>query len=109
MKIIFNTDQVYLHGGIEKVMATKANHFASLPNTEVYIVTTEQRGIVPCYELDQRIRLIDLGVDYNRTKSYFSWENLKKVYRHFNKQNTLFKSLKPNAIISPNFNFDHYW
>lgn len=52
MKIVFNTDQIYLHGGIEKVMATKANYFANLPNTEVYIITTEQGINEVCYPLD---------------------------------------------------------
>ena len=109
MKIIFNTDQIHLHGGIEKVMATKANYFAALPEVEVYVVTTEQKNLSPRYALNSRIKLLDLGVDYDRTKSYFSIQNLKKAKLHYKKQNALFKSLKPDVIISPNFNFDHYW
>lgn len=109
MKILFNTDQIYLHGGIEKVMATKANYFAALPHTEVIIVTTEQQQRPPCYPLDSRIKLIDLGVDYNRSKSYFSKENIIKAVRHFKRQKKLFKELQSEVIISPNFNFDHYW
>lgn len=26
MRIVFNTDQIYLHDGIEKVMSTKVNY-----------------------------------------------------------------------------------
>ena len=109
MKIVFNTDQIHLHGGIEKVMATKANHFASLPGVEVFIVTAEQKGLAPCYTLDERIRLIDLAVDYDRTQSYFSGGNLLKAVKHFRSQKKLFRDLSPDVIISPNFNFDHYW
>lgn len=109
MKVVFNTDQVYLHGGIEKVMATKANYFANIPGVEVFIVTTEQQNKPACYSLDLKIQLIDLGVDYNRSRSYFSKENLKKAVTHFKKQKALFKELEPDVIISPNFNFDHYW
>lgn len=109
MKIVFNTDQIHLHGGIEKVMATKANYFAALPEVEVYVVTAEQKNLPPRYSLDSRIKLLDLGVDYDRTKSYFSIQNLKKAKLHYQKQKALFKSLKPDVIISPNFNFDHYW
>lgn len=109
MKIVFNTDQIYLHGGIERVMATKANYFANLPNTEVFIVTTQQGKNNPCYEFDQRIQLVDLAINYNRNKSYFSIENIKKAIVHFRKQKRLFQSIKPDVIISPNFNFDHYW
>lgn len=109
MKILYNTDQTYLHGGIEKVMATKANYLANQKGVEVYIVTTEQVQNRPCYSLDSKIKLIDLGINYNRSKSYFSFENLKKALRHFKTQKKLFKKLKPDVIISPNFNFDHYW
>lgn len=109
MKIIFNTDQIHLHGGIEKVMATKVNYFAALPEVEVYVVTTEQKNLPPRYTLDSRVKLLDLGVDYDRTKSYFSIQNLKKAKLHYKKQKALFESLKPDAVISPNFNFDHYW
>ncbi len=109
MRIVFNTDQVSLHGGIEKVMAIKANYWASIPGYEVYIVTTEQSSNPPCYELDSRIKMIDLGVNYNRSISYFSGSNLKKSWLHFKRQKELFNQLRPDVIISPNFNFDHYW
>jgi len=109
MTILFNTDQIYLHGGIEKVMATKANFFANCKDVEVIIVTTEQKGLTPRYTLDSRIKLIDLGVNYDREKSYFSYINLKKAFLHYRKQKALFGDLKPDVIISPNYNFDHYW
>lgn len=109
MKIVFNTDQIFLHGGIEKVMATKANYFAHIPNVQVYIVTTEQGKRPPCYPLDKKVHLIDLEVNYNRSKSYSSKENLLKAYVHIRRQKILFHKLKPDVIISPNFNFDHYW
>ena len=109
MKIIMNTDQVYLHGGIEKVMATKVNWWANQPGTEVYIVTTEQQNRPPCYPLNSRVQLIDLGVNYNRSKSYLSRENFIKAIAHYRKQKKLFSQLKPDFIISPNINFDHYW
>ena len=109
MKIVFNTDQIYLHGGIEKTIATRANYFANLPNVEVYIITTEQNNELPCYVLDEKIKLIDLGITYNRSLSYLSKANLGKVLLHFHRQKALFTELQPNVIISPNFNFDHFW
>ena len=109
MKILFNTDQIYLHGGIEKVMATKANYFASLPNMEVIILTSEQQSKNACYNLDDRVKQVDLNVNYNRTKSYFSVENSSKAIKHFIKQRKILKKFQPDIIIAPNYNFDHYW
>lgn len=109
MKIVFNTDQIYLHGGIEKTIATKANYFVNLPDVEVVIVTTEQNGKPPCYPIDQRVRMVDIGINYSRDLSYFTMSNLGKVFRHFRCQKKLFNELQPDVVISPNFNFDHYW
>lgn len=109
MRILFNTDQIYLHGGIEKVMATKANYFASLPGFDVIILTTEQNHNNACYYLDERIKQIDVGINYDRTKSYFSATNLKKVFTHYFRQKKMFKKLQPDIVISANYNFDHYW
>lgn len=109
MKIVFSTDQIYLHGGIEKVLTKKANYFANLPDTEVVILTTEQKNNSPCYPLDKKIETIDMGIDYNRSLSYFSKANLIKAFKHFRKQKAILKKLKPDVLISPNFNFDHYW
>lgn len=109
MIIIFSTDQIYLHGGIEKVMATKANYFASLPNVQVIILTTGQRNYKPCYNLAPSIKLLDLGINYNVKKSYFSFENLKKAILHFIKQRKILNEIIPDVVISPNYSFDHYW
>lgn len=109
MKIIFNTDQIYLHGGIEKVMAIKANYFASLPDTEVFVITTEQKNQPSCYPLHHTIKLIDLQVNYDRKKSYFSFQNISKAIQHYYKQKKVIKKINPDFIIVPNFSFDYYW
>jgi len=109
MKILITTDQIYMHGGIEKVMATKVNWWAAQPGIEVFIVTTEQQGKPPCYPLDSRVNLVDLKVNYIRSSSYFASVNLRKAVAHFIKQKKCFRDIAPDVIISPNINFDHYW
>lgn len=109
MKILFSTDQIHLHGGIEKVLTIKANYWANQPDTEVIILTTEQRNQPPCYPLDPRVKLVDLAVDYDRAKSYFSLGNLGKARKHYFAQKKMLRKLKPDVVISPNYNFDHYW
>lgn len=108
MKIIFSTDQIYLHGGIEKVMAEKANYFADVCGYEVIILTNEQKGKEPCYSLSTKIQLLDLGINYEREKSYFSLHNLIKIPRHYHKLNKILKHLSPDVVIVPNFGFDFY-
>lgn len=108
MKIVFSTDQIYLHGGIEKVMATKANYFADEMSYNVTILTCEQRGIKPCYPLSPKIQLVDLGINYQREKSYFSPGNLFKLPFHFYKLHRVLRKLEPDAVIVCNYGFDYY-
>ena len=109
MRILFSTDQVHLHGGIEKVMAEKASYFADVLGYEVTILTTEQRGKPACYPLSDKIRLHDIGVNYDRQKSYFDVSNLKKIFSHFSRLNKAIGTIKPDVIISCNYAFDFYW
>lgn len=90
-------------------MATKANYFSTLKNFEVIILTTEQESRASCYLLDPQVKQIDLNVNYDRSKSYFTFKNLKKVYKHFLNQRKVLNIIKPDIIISANYNFDHYW
>lgn len=108
MKIVFSTDQIYRHGGIEKVMATKANYFAEELGYDVVILCCEQRSNKPCYSLSDKIRLVDLGINYHRQKSYFAPDNLLKVPSHLYKLNQKLKELEPDVVIVCNFGFDHY-
>ena len=76
MKIVFIIDQVYKHGGIERVLSVKANYLAQNTNHEIHIVTHEQQGKASCYDFDQAITFTDLGINYDRLKSYFHPKNL---------------------------------
>lgn len=109
MKIIFTTDQIYLHGGIERVLATKVNYFADILGYDVTILTSEQKGNKPFFKLSKTVKLIDMSINYNRSKSYFSFENLKKVPAHFFKMRKVLNSLNPDVIIVCNSAFDFYW
>ena len=109
MKIVFSTDQIYLHGGIEKVMAQKANYFADILGYEVFILTTEQKNKQPCYYLSLKIQLVDLHINYKRKKSFLHPQNLVKVPLHLYRWIVAMHSLKPEQLIVCNYTFDFYW
>ncbi|NGX84763.1 glycosyltransferase family 4 protein [Aequorivita sp. KMM 9714] len=109
MKIVFTTDQIYLHGGIERVLATKVNYFADVLGYDVTILTSEQKEKEPFFKLSERVNLVDMSINYNRSRSYFSFENLKKVPNHFFKMKKVLKNLNPDVIIVCNSSFDFYW
>ncbi len=109
MRLIFSTDQIYLHGGIEKVMAQKANYFADVLGYEVIILTTEQKQHAPCYALSPKIQLIDLNINYEREKSFLHPANLAKVPLHFFRWIVSMRQLKPQFLLVCNYAFDFYW
>lgn len=109
MKILYLTDQTYLHGGIEKVLSQKANYFADISGDEVTIVTYNQQGKIPVYPFSEKIRMIDLGINYEISRSYFHPFNLRKIPQHrFALQNVL-RDLQPDVVISSSFGPDFYF
>ena len=109
MKILFLTDQVYLYGGIEKVLSQKANYFAEILGDEVTIITYNQQNKKPSYSFSSKITFMDLGVNYEIGRSYFHPKNLKKVPRHIYGLKKVIHHLKPDVVISSSFGPDFYF
>ncbi len=70
-KILILVDQLNSHGGIEKLVALKANYWADVFQYEVTIVSTEQHQKLLVYKLSNKVKFIDLYINYHREKSYF--------------------------------------
>ena len=109
MKILFIIDQVYMHGGIERVLSIKANFFAENPTNKIFIITTEQKDKSPCYEFSNNITFKDLKINYNRTKSYFHPINFIKIPKHISKLSTFIKKTSPDVIIVCSHSTDTYF
>lgn len=109
MKIIFTTDQLFLHGGIEKVLSQKANYLADVLDDEVIIATFNQKGRKPVYHFSAKIQMFDLGINYAIGLSYFHPTNLKKIPAHRKALQTLLRHLKPDVVISCSFGPDFYF
>lgn len=109
MKILYTTDQIYLHGGIEKVLSQKANYLADVEKDDVIIVTYNQNGQKPCYHFSEKIKFYDLGVNYEIGKSYFHPNNLKKIPKHISALKKILKELKPDILVSCNYGVDFFF
>ena len=103
MKIIYNIAGTYNSGGMERVLANKANWLVEQGH-EVVIVTTDQRGQKPFFSLDKRIKCYDLGVNYeeNNGKSFVNKliHYPFKQWKHKRKLSALLHSLKADVVIS---------
>ena len=59
MRIAYLIAGTYNSGGMERVLANKANYLVA-HGYEVIIITTDQRGQKPFFSLDERIKCYDL-------------------------------------------------
>ncbi|MRT93458.1 glycosyltransferase family 4 protein [Ancylomarina sp. 16SWW S1-10-2] len=109
MKILYYTDQVYIHGGIERVLANKINYLCSQPEHEVYLITTEQKDNDFCYEVSSKLRHVDLSINYDRKLSYFHYKNLIRLPKHVKRLKRAIKDIKPDIIIQCNYAWDFYF
>lgn len=109
MKILYLTDQVYLHGGAERILSLKLNHFIEVYNYNVYLITTEQKNNKSVYYLNSKIKSKDLAVNYYREISYFHPKNVIKSIQHFIKLKREIKRVNPDVIISLSYSPDQYF
>lgn len=75
-KIAILIDQFHEHGGIEKLVSIKANYWSKYFNYDVTLIATENKNKPFVYKLEESVKFMDLEINYNRNKSYFSSENL---------------------------------
>lgn len=103
MRIVYCIAGTCNSGGMERVLANKANYLVK-HGYEVSIVTTDQRGEKPFFSLDERIPCYDLGINYeeNNGKSFFHKliHYPFKQYKHKKRLSALLKRLKADVVIS---------
>jgi glycosyltransferase involved in cell wall biosynthesis len=109
MNIVFIIDQVYMHGGIERVLSIKANYLSRIKGYTIHILTTEQQGKAPCYDFDSKINFEDLNINYIRNKSYFHPKNLLKLPHHITTLKKRLKDIAPDVVVVCSHSADTYF
>jgi glycosyltransferase involved in cell wall biosynthesis len=102
MKIVYCIAGTYNSGGMERVLASKANWLSEHEN-EVSIVTTDQRGRAPFFVLNKNIRCFDLGINYSENNGCSFFNKLFhypiKQYKHKRRLSKLLKKLKADIVV----------
>lgn len=103
MKIVYCIAGTYNSGGMERVLANKANYLVR-HGYEVVIATSDQRGQKPFFALDPAIRCVDLGINYEENNGKALWNKLWhypwKQYRHRKRMAALLAKERPDVTIS---------
>jgi len=64
MKVLYITEGVYNSGGVERVLSLKLNYLAREVGYEVILVTMNQKGRESFYELDEKVKRYDIGLNF---------------------------------------------
>ena len=64
MRIAYCTPSLYIPGGVERVLTTKANYLADVAGYDVYIILTDGKGKTPYYALSDKIHIINLDINF---------------------------------------------
>lgn len=103
MKIVYTIAATYNSGGMERVLANKANWLVR-KGYEISILTTDQKARSSFFELDPRIKVYDLGINYeeNNGKSFFNKliHYPFKQWRHKKALQRLLPELKADVVVS---------
>lgn len=88
---------------MERVLTNKANYWVRHGH-EVLIVTTDQCGEPPYFALDDRVRCVDLAINYEENNGKGIWNKLLhypcKQYRHRKRLTDVLKAENPDCTIS---------
>lgn len=103
MKILYNIAGTCHSGGMERVLANKTNWLVN-HGYEVIIVTTDQRGELPFFPLDSRVKHYDLGVNYEENNGRNFLNKLLhypfKQYKHKKRLRSVLAKECPDITIS---------
>ena len=103
MKIVYCIAGTYNSGGMERVLANKANYLAR-KGYEIVIITTDQRNRCSFFAFDARISFYDLEVNYEENNGGTFLDKLVhypfKQIKHKRRLTTLLMQLKADIVIS---------
>ena len=98
MKILYITDQIYLHGGAEKILIQKLNYWVEWYGYDVLLVTSQQHGKKPFFPLDEKVRWIDLELGYKEGMSFLNPSMFRNFPAHISKVKKIIADFKPDAV-----------
>lgn len=103
MYILYIYPEITIKGGADKVIVEKANYFAC-HGYDVTVVTEAQMGRELSFPLDDRVKHVDMGIDFNRQYSQHGLRRLLTYWdmlRQYKKRlETTLMTIRPDIVIS---------
>ncbi len=94
-KIVFCTPALYMAGGVERVLTSKANYFADHFGYDVTIILTEGKGKPLFYPLSEKVKVINLDINF---EELWTCSFLQKIFVYLQKQRRFKKLLSEELM-----------
>lgn len=104
MKIAYTYPAFINIGGADKIIINKANYFAEKMGYEVYLITDSQNGLKPFFLISDKVKRIDLNVnffqqyEYSPLKRLWVYNRLMRKYQQ--KMEHTLSEIRPDILIS---------
>lgn len=89
---------------MERVLLNKVTYLSALPGWEVTVVTTDQHQRSPFYPFPEKVRMMDLDINYSDDNNKGVWQKitgyLRKRKEHKRKLTALLLKEKPDIVVS---------
>lgn len=109
MRILYCTNQLSTHGGIERILSQKINYLLQQKHYDVFLTTFEQSNLPDVYPLDSKLFRFDLDINYHSNQSYFHPKNLLKIVKHYFQMRRLIKKIQPDIIVSVSYTPEQFF
>ena len=94
-RIVFCTPAIYSAGGVERIVAVKANYFAEQLGYDVTVIVTEGCGRDCFFPISDKVRIINYELNF---EELWRLPFLQKVFAYFRKQRRFKKMLKDDLM-----------
>ena len=89
-KLVYVTPALYMAGGVERVLTSKANYFANHFGYDITIILTEGKDKPLFYPLSEKIRVVNLDIQF---EELWTCSFIKKIFVYLKKQRLFKKEL----------------
>lgn len=83
LKIVYCIPAIYMAGGVERVLASKANYFIEHFGYDVTIIITEGKGKPIFFPLSDKVKVINLDINF---EELWNCSFIKKIFLYLPKQ-----------------------
>ena len=104
MKLIYCTHSICNPGGMERVLLNKITYLVKYTDWEIVLITTDQKNRPPFYLLPEKVKWMDLCINYSDDNGKRVWQKvvgyLRRKRLHKHKLTDILKMEKPDVMVS---------